>query len=149
MGTYISNSPTETEALGASWGRDAGAGIVIALCGELGAGKTQLVKGIATGLGIPARVHSPSFTLVNIYGGGRLVLYHIDLYRLQTPEQIIAAGLEEYLQPQGVTAIEWAEKWFGTDPLEAARRLNIRLRWVNIRITDMAQRCISYEDFGT
>jgi tRNA threonylcarbamoyladenosine biosynthesis protein TsaE len=149
MGTYISNSPAETEALGASWGRNARAGIVIALCGELGAGKTQLVKGIAAGLGIPGRVHSPSFTLVNIYGGGRLFLYHIDLYRLQTPEQIIAAGLDEYLQPHGVTAIEWAEKWFGNDPLEAAQRLNLRLRWVNIRITDTAQRCISYEDFGT
>jgi tRNA threonylcarbamoyladenosine biosynthesis protein TsaE len=86
---------------------------VIGLCGDLGAGKTQLVKGLARGLGIAARVHSPTFALVNIYNGGRLTLYHLDLYRLDTREQILAAGLEEYLKPEGVTVIEWAERWFG------------------------------------
>src|SRR5579862_8282902 len=110
MATFISHSPAETRSLGESWGHMAERGLVIALSGDLGAGKTELVKGIARGLGTPQRVHSPTFTLVNEYDGGRLRLFHLDLYRLETPEQIIAAGLEEYLQPDGVTVIEWAEK---------------------------------------
>src|SRR5262249_11140875 len=73
----------------------------------------QLVKGIAQGLGITGPVHSPSFALVNVYSDGRMPLFHLDLYRLDTIEQILAAGLEEYLQPEGVTVIEWAERWFG------------------------------------
>ena len=109
MVTFISHNPTETESLGESWGRAAQRGCVIALSGDLGAGKTQLVKGIARGLGIVACVHSPTFTLVNEYDGGRLRLFHLDLYRLETREQITAAGLEEFLQPDGVTVIEWAE----------------------------------------
>jgi len=86
--------------------------LVIGLSGDLGAGKTELVKGIARGLDIIERVHSPTFALINIYKGGRLPLFHIDLYRLETPEQIMAAGLEEYLQPAGVTVIEWIDRWF-------------------------------------
>jgi len=113
MATSISHSPAETAALGESWGRAARSGLVIGLSGDLGAGKTQFVKGLARGLGIAARVHSPTFTLANIYPGGRLTLFHLDLYRLDTPEQFAAAGLEEYLRPAGVTVIEWAEKWFG------------------------------------
>jgi tRNA threonylcarbamoyladenosine biosynthesis protein TsaE len=109
----ISHSPAETAALGEQWGCAAESGLVIGLSGDLGAGKTQWVKGLARGLGITARVHSPTFALVNIYSGGRLTLFHWDLYRLDTPEQIVAAGLEEYLKPAGVTVIEWAERWFG------------------------------------
>ena len=93
----ISHSPAETAALGEQWGRAAESGLVIGLSGDLGAGKTQFVKGLARGLGIAARVHSPTFALVNIYTGGRLTLFHLDLYRLDTREQIAAAGLEEYL----------------------------------------------------
>src|SRR5664280_2867105 len=110
MVTNISHSPAETEALGELWGRAAREGLVIGLSGDLGAGKTQLVKGLARGLGIPARVHSPTFTLVNEYGGGRLRLFHLDFYRLETRRQMVSAGLEEFLQPDGVTVIEWAEK---------------------------------------
>src|SRR5713101_7068316 len=110
MDTNISHSPTETEALGEGWGRAAESGLVIGLCGDLGAGKTQLVKGLARGLGVTARVHSPTFTLVNEYRGGRLPLFHLDLYRLETRTQLLAAGLEDYLQPEGVTVIEWAER---------------------------------------
>ncbi len=106
----ISHSPAETEALGEQIGRVAGHGLVLALSGDLGAGKTQLVKGIARGLGVTARVHSPTFTLVNEYGGGRLKLFHLDLYRLETPAQILSAGIEEFLSPDGVTVIEWAER---------------------------------------
>src|SRR5438045_6154577 len=113
MATYISNSPAETEALGEQWGREAQSGLVLGLSGDLGAGKTQLVKGLARGLNITERVHSPTFALINVYSGGRLPLFHLDLYRLDTPEQIAAAGLEEYFNPAGVSVIEWAERWFG------------------------------------
>src|SRR5271169_1075773 len=115
MASCISHSPAETAALGEQWGRAAASGLVIGLCGDLGAGKTQLVKGLARGLGIAARVHSPTFALVNIYNGGRLTLFHLDLYRLETREQNLTAGLEEYLKPKGVTVVEWAERWFGED----------------------------------
>ncbi len=113
MVSYISHSPAETEALGEEWGRSAQIGLVIGLCGDLGAGKTQLVKGLARGLGTPSGVHSPTFSLVNVYPGGRLTLFHLDVYRLDSPAQITAAGLEEYLRPEGVTVIEWADKWLG------------------------------------
>src|SRR3954464_5713509 len=105
MVTFISHNEAETQALGQTWGSSAKHGLLIALCGELGAGKTQLVKGLALGLGIPARVHSPTFPLLNIYNGGRLTLFHIDLYRLETRDQVRDAGLEEYFQPDGVAVI--------------------------------------------
>jgi tRNA threonylcarbamoyladenosine biosynthesis protein TsaE len=149
MVTNISHSPAETEALGERWGRDARSGLVIALSGDLGAGKTRLVKGLARGLDIKALVHSPTFTLVNIYTGGRLALFHLDLYRLETPEQIAAAGLDEYLNPTGVTVIEWAERWFGSggsgDRMQGAPT---KLRRVQIEILQENERQISYEDIG-
>jgi tRNA threonylcarbamoyladenosine biosynthesis protein TsaE len=157
MGTHISHSPAETEALGEEWGRSAWAGLVIGLSGDLGAGKTQLVKGFARGLNIPARVHSPTFTLVNIYEGGRLTLFHLDLYRLESLEQIISAGIEEYLSPQGVTVIEWAERWFGDgvegrggSRVEGNQNPNIAnlLRWVRIETISETERRITYEDIG-
>src|SRR5271154_6251574 len=110
MATFISHSPAETESLGEKFGRAAQSGFVFALSGELGAGKTRFVKGLARGLGISARVHSPTFTLVNEYGGGRLKLFHLDLYRLETREQILSAAIGDFLSPDGVAVIEWAEK---------------------------------------
>jgi tRNA threonylcarbamoyladenosine biosynthesis protein TsaE len=110
MATHISHSPAETEALGEQLGRAAQPGLVLALSGDLGAGKTQLVKGLARGLGVTSRVHSPTFTLVNEYSGGRLRLFHLDLYRLETAAQILSAGVVDYLQPDGVAVIEWAER---------------------------------------
>jgi tRNA threonylcarbamoyladenosine biosynthesis protein TsaE len=150
MATNISHSPAETEALGETWGRAAKRGLVIALSGDLGAGKTQLVKGLARGLGITTRVHSPSFTLVNVYTGGRLTLFHLDLYRLETKEQIFSAGVEEYLRPDGVTVIEWAERWFGEvqSPTSKLQSLPNPLRWVKIETLNENERRISYEDFG-
>lgn len=147
MATYISHSPAETEALGEAWGRAATSGLVIALSGDLGAGKTQLVKGLARGLGIQERVHSPTFAILNIYRGGRLPLFHLDLYRLETRAQIAGAGLEGYLQPDGVAVIEWAEHWFkGSEPgAPGGPRL---LRQVHIETTSPTERRISYEDFG-
>jgi len=142
MATNISHSPAETEALGETWGRAATKGLVIALSGDLGAGKTQLVKGLARGLGITTRVHSPSFTLVNVYTGGRFTLFHLDLYRLETKEQILSAGIEDYLQPDGVAVIEWAERMSNDE----FRMTN--LRRVNIEILNENERRISYEDSG-
>ncbi len=136
----ISRSPSETESLGERWGREAARGFVIALSGDLGAGKTQLVKGLARGLGVTSRVHSPTFTLVNEYTGGRLRLFHLDLYRLETTGQILGAGLEEYLQPDGVAVIEWAERL----PNDEWRMTNVRR--VNIEVLGETERRITYED---
>ncbi len=145
MATFISHSPAETEALGETWGRAAVSGLVIGLAGDLGAGKTQLTKGIARGLGIVARVHSPTFTLVNEYRGGRLPLFHVDLYRLDSPEQIASAGLEEYFNPAGVSVVEWIDKVFAPG---AKTRLPTRYRRVEIVSTGETTRRISYEDSG-
>src|SRR5271168_2524717 len=135
MATFISHSPAETESLGEKFGRAAESGTVFALSGDLGAGKTQFVKGIACGLGVTARVHSPTFTLVNEYGGGRLKLFHLDLYRLETPAQILSAGIGEFLQPDGVAVIEWGERI-------------VNLRNVKIEILTESERKIIYDDFG-
>src|SRR5579863_2333478 len=145
MATHISHSPEETLALGEAWGRAAAAGLVIGLTGDLGAGKTQLAKGIARGLGIAARVHSPTFTLVNEYSGGRLPMFHVDLYRLETPEQIMAAGLEEYFHPEGVAVIEWIERMF---PPGVKTGLPANFRRVQIETISKTERRISYEDSG-
>ena len=151
MATFISHNPAATEELGESWGKAVENGLVIGLSGDLGAGKTQLVKGLARGLGVTERVHSPTFALVNIYTGGRLSLYHLDLYRLDTREQIRSAGLEEYLKPDGVTVIEWVERWMG-----AGRQWSVfsvqysvrKLRLVRFEVLDEAKREITYEDLG-
>ena len=100
------------------------------------------MKGVARGLGITAGVHSPTFTLVNEYGDGRLRLFHLDLYRLETLKQILSAGLEEFLSPDGVTVIEWAERMYDL-------RYAIRdLKKVQIEIVSETDRKIVYDDFG-
>lgn len=143
MCTFHSHSAAESESLGETWGREAKPGLVIALSGDLGTGKTQLVKGIARGLNINTLVHSPTFTLVNVYSGGRLTLFHLDLYRLETREQILSAGLEEYLKPDGVSVIEWAERWF-----DESQNCPANVRRVKIETLTENERRISYEDFG-
>ena len=155
MATFISHNPAETESLGEEWGRAAESGWVIGLSGDLGAGKTQLVKGLARGLGVTERIHSPTFALLNEYLGGRLPLFHLDLYRLENRQQIIGAGLEEYFyEPHGVAVIEWIERWEKTDrhstidyskPAANPKRL---FRFVKIETINETERRITYEDFG-
>lgn len=153
MVTHTSNSPAETESLGESAGKSAKPGWVICLSGELGAGKTHWVRGFARGLGVTSRVHSPTYALVNAYEGGRLPLHHLDLFRLAGPEEIISAGLEDYLHPEGVAVIEWAERWFG-DQLRAGKDPSQfppsprRVRWVAIETINERTRRITYEDSG-
>jgi len=145
MATFISHNPAETESLGEAWGRQAQSGWLIGLSGGLGAGKTQLVNGLARGLGAAARAPSPTFTLVNEYRGGRLPLFHLDLYRLATREQIIAAGLESYLvRPRGIAVVEWIERWLGVDGVPPAGQY----RRVQIQTLGEMEREILYEDFG-
>lgn len=143
MATLISHSPADTTALGEKFGRAMRRGWVIALSGELGAGKTQFVKGVARGLGISSRVHSPTFTLVAEYDGGRFTLFHLDLYRLETRAQILSAGIEEFLQPDGVAVIEWAERIEGLSFPQADWKS------VRIEILDETSRKIVYDDFGS
>lgn len=108
--SYTTNSAEETEALGAEFSKRLKPGDRVALVGELGGGKTCFVRGLARGLGERGYVKSPSFTIIHIYEGGRLPLYHIDLYRLGKIEEFAEAGLEEYVYSEGVSVIEWADK---------------------------------------
>lgn len=105
----ISHSADETLALGEGLGRTAQPGDVLWLHGDLGAGKTEMTKGIATGVGAQDPVSSPSFALIHEYHGGRLPLFHIDLYRLET-ESALDLGVEDYLEGDGLTVIEWGER---------------------------------------
>ena len=113
----------ETEQLGERIGRALETGTVVALMGELGAGKTTLTKGIARGLGVTDLVHSPTFNLIHEHQG-RLPVYHFDLYRLDSPEQMDDLDCESYLSSGGVTIIEWSEKIPGLLPDD---RLEIRI----------------------
>jgi len=156
MTTFISHRPEETAALGERWGREATHGAVIGLTGDLGAGKTLLVKGFARGLDITAPVLSPTFALVHEYREGRLPLFHLDLFRLETRRQIIDAGLEEFLfQPPGIAVVEWIERWLGDlrSPHGAAspgQRPGLPRWYKQVWIETMGEteRRISYEDFG-
>ena len=107
--TCTTNSPEETEALGASLAQELEPGAVLAFTGDLGAGKTAFVRGLARGLGCPGRVTSPTFTIVNEYEGGRLPLFHFDMYRLGSADELFDIGWEDYLARGGVCAVEWSE----------------------------------------
>ena len=106
---YITNSPAETEAIGAALGRILPAGTVIAYRGDLGAGKTAFTRGLALGLGYRDMVTSPTYTIVNEYLGGRLPLFHFDMYRLRCAEDLWDIGWDDYLDRGGICAVEWSE----------------------------------------
>jgi tRNA threonylcarbamoyladenosine biosynthesis protein TsaE len=147
MALFISHNPAQTAALGEQWGREAGRGWVFGLSGSLGVGKTLLAAGLARGLGGTARVQSPTFALVNEYRDGRLPLFHLDLYRLDTREAIIGAGLEMYLdRPDGVAVVEWIERWLEGESWPASP--GAKFRRVEIKTAGENLREIIYEDFG-
>jgi len=107
--TIISNSPEQTRAIAGRLLNELHPGSVLSLHGELGSGKTCFVQGLAESLGVKQAVTSPTYTLINEYSG-RLPLYHIDLYRLRSAEDALALGMDEYLESDGITAIEWGER---------------------------------------
>ena len=122
---HVTNSPEETEALGEMLAGRLEPGTVIAFTGDLGAGKTAFVRGLPRGLGIAERVTSPTFTIVNEYEGGRLPLFHFDMYRLGSAEELFDIGWEDYLARGGVCAVEWSENV--SDALEeGCLRVDIR-----------------------
>ena len=106
---YITNSPAETEAIGAALGKILKPGTVIAYRGDLGAGKTAFTRGLARGLGSTELVTSPTYTIVNEYLGGRMPLFHFDMYRLASSDDLWDIGWEDYLDRNGICAVEWSE----------------------------------------
>ena len=106
---FITNSPAETEKIGAALSRVLSPGTVIAYRGDLGAGKTAFTRGLARGLGVNDPVTSPTYTIVNEYLGGRCPLFHFDMYRLHSSDDLWDIGWEDYLERGGVCAVEWSE----------------------------------------
>ena len=104
------DSPEAMHELGIRLAGELRGGEVLALYGGMGAGKTHFVKGLAEGLGYRGEVTSPTFTLIHEYDGGRLPLYHLDLYRIEEPEAVVRLGVEDYFGGPGVTAVEWADR---------------------------------------
>ena len=106
---FLTNSPEETEAVGAALGKLLPPGTILAYRGDLGAGKTAFTRGLARGLGCKETVTSPTYTIVNEYLGGRIPLFHFDMYRLASSDDLWDIGWEDYLERGGVCAVEWSE----------------------------------------
>ena len=106
---FITNSPAETEAVGAALAKVLQPGMILAYRGDLGAGKTAFTRGLARGLGYTDPVTSPTYTIVNEYLGGRLPLFHFDMYRLASSDDLWDIGWEDYLERGGICAVEWSE----------------------------------------
>ena len=120
---FLTNSPEETEAIGKRLGETLTPGTVIAYQGDLGAGKTAFTRGVALGLGAKEPVTSPTYTIVNEYLGGRMPLFHFDMYRLGSEDELFDIGWEDYLERGGVCAVEWSENV--ADAMEDAIRVRI------------------------
>lgn len=137
---FTSHTPQETERIGERLGSVLSRGDIIALAGELGTGKTTLVRGVAQGMGIEGtEVASPSFTLVNVYEAP-LPLYHIDLYRLDNEADLLEIDYEEYIRGDGVVIIEWADRIPQAVPSESL--------WIRLRYLDAEQREIAFRGLG-
>lgn len=124
--TFTTHSAAETEALGEQLAARLTGGEVIAYTGDLGAGKTAFTRGLARGLGITDRVTSPTFTIVNEYEGGRLPLFHFDMYRLSSSDELYDIGWEDYLARGGVCAVEWSE--IVSDALEENELIRVDIK---------------------
>jgi tRNA threonylcarbamoyladenosine biosynthesis protein TsaE len=129
---FISKSVEETIAAGMRYGREARQGEVFALTGDLGAGKTQFVKGFVAGVESKADVTSPTFVLVHEYGGGRLPVYHFDFYRIENREALFQLGFDDYIFGDGVSLIEWADRYRDVVPAHA-KWLSFQMRGENVR----------------
>lgn len=138
MATFISNSPAETEAIGRQVAEKIGVGSVLALKGDLGSGKTLFVKGVVNGLGSSADVTSPTFTILHEYrGGGRLPVYHFDLFRVENPQALARLDLDDYFFSDGISVIEWADRFPEFVPEQA--------RWIFFEIKSETQRAITVQ----
>ena len=124
--TFTTHSAAETEALGERLAARLTGGEGIAYTGDLGAGKTAFTRGLARGLGITDRVTSPTFTIVNEYEGGRLPLFHFDMYRLSSSDELYDIGWEDYLARGGVCAVEWSE--IVSDALEENELIRVDIK---------------------
>jgi tRNA threonylcarbamoyladenosine biosynthesis protein TsaE len=135
VATFISNNPAETEAIGQRFAKDVNAGSILALKGELGSGKTQLVKGLVAGLGSGAAVTSPTFTILHEYSSGRFPVYHFDFFRLEDRQSVARLGLDDYFFGDGVSVIEWADRFPEFIPGQA--------RWILFEIKSENTRAIT------
>ena len=130
------HSAEETRTLGEKLSGRLQAGDVVVLEGELGAGKSELARGIARGLGVKETVTSPSFTILNVYESGRIPLYHFDWYRLESAEELYELGMDEYLGGDGIAVVEWAERCPEVVP-EGSMRIRIEATGEDERIIEI------------
>jgi tRNA threonylcarbamoyladenosine biosynthesis protein TsaE len=135
VATFISNSPDETQAFGRQFAGTVKSGDVIALTGDLGSGKTQFVKGLASALGVTTTVTSPTFMLIQEYSGGRLPIYHFDFFRIEDRSSAERLGLDDYFFVDGVSVIEWADRFRDLIPENA--------RWISFETKSETERTIS------
>jgi len=135
VATFISNSAAETESFGRQFAEKVKPGDVLALAGGLGSGKTQFVKGLASGLGSTTPATSPTFTLIHEYSGGRLPIYHFDFFRLENRPSAERLGLDDYFFGDGVSAIEWADRFPDLIPENAC--------WISFETKSETQRAIT------
>ncbi len=137
MATFISKSPAETEAIGRRLAEDVGVGSVLALHGELGSGKTLFTKGFVAGVESNAAVSSPTFTIMHEYRDGRLPIYHFDFFRVENRKSLARLGLDDYFFGDGVSVIEWADRFPEFIPEQA--------RWILFEIRSENQRAITLQ----
>jgi tRNA threonylcarbamoyladenosine biosynthesis protein TsaE len=135
VATFISNSPGETKAIGRQLAAHIDVGSILALKGDLGSGKTLLVKGLVAGLGSSGDVTSPTFTIVHEYRGGRVPVYHFDFFRLEDRQSVARLGLDDYFFGDGVSVIEWADRFPEFVPEQA--------RWILFEIKSENTRAIT------
>ena len=140
MATFISSSPAETEAIARQIGEELVAGSVLALKGDLGSGKTLFTQGLVAGLQSDATVTSPTFTIVHEYQDGRLPVYHFDFFRLENRESAEQLGLKDYFFSDGVSVIEWADRFPDLIPQNAS--------WISFEIKSQHQRIIALIHYG-
>ena len=132
---FISRSLNETFDAGAGCGRQCRTGDVFALTGDLGAGKTQFVKGFVAGVGSDDEVTSPTFTLIHEYSGGRCPVYHFDFYRLDSADAVLRIGFDDYIAGDGVCLIEWADRFRELLPSHA--------HWISLALSGDTERTIT------